>query len=69
MDETFIGNDRSVEPHVEKKGRGYHHKNKVLALIDRSMGKAKSLVIYEVKASTLIPIIQANVAREARPDR
>lgn len=66
VDETFIGNDRTVKPHGEKKGRGYHHKNKVLALVDRSTGKAKSLVVDDLKASTLIPIIQANVAREAR---
>jgi transposase-like protein len=37
VDETFIGNDRTVKPKHEKKGRGYHHKHKVLALVDRLM--------------------------------
>jgi len=66
VDETFIGNDRTVKPKGEKKGRGYHHKNKVLSLIDRNSGKARSLVVDNVKAATLIPIIRASVAREAR---
>ncbi len=34
-DETFIGNDRTVKPKGVKRGRGYAHKHKVLALIDR----------------------------------
>ena len=31
IDETFIGNDRTIKPHGEKKGRGYAHKHKVLS--------------------------------------
>jgi hypothetical protein len=33
VDETFIGNDRTIKPKHTKKGRGYAHKHKVLALI------------------------------------
>jgi transposase-like protein len=66
VDETFIGHDKTIKPKGEKKGRGFHHKNKVLSLVDRESGKARSLVVDDLKASTLIPIIQANVAREAR---
>jgi transposase-like protein len=66
VDETFIGNDRTIKPKGEKRGRGYHHKNKVLSLVDRSTGQARSLVVDDLKVSTLMPIIQANVAREAR---
>lgn len=28
VDETFIGNDRTIKPKGKKKGRGYHHKLK-----------------------------------------
>lgn len=66
VDETFIGHEKTIKPKGEKKGRGYHHKNKVLALVDRESGKARSLVVDDLKASTLLPIIQANVARKAR---
>jgi hypothetical protein len=33
VDEKFIGNNRSVKPRGEKKGRGYTHKHKVLAIV------------------------------------
>jgi hypothetical protein len=39
---------------------------KVLALVDRDSGKARTMVIDDVKATTLIPIVLENVAREAR---
>jgi transposase-like protein len=65
-DETFIGHDKSIKPKGEKRGRGFHHKNKVLALVDRTSGQVRSVVIDDMKASTIFPIIQANVAREAR---
>lgn len=66
VDETFIGNDRTIKPKGEKKGRGYHHKHKVLALVDRESGRARSMVVDDLKASTLAPIVRENVAREAR---
>ena len=66
VDETFIGHDKTIKPKGMKKGRGYHHKNKVLSLVDRTSGRAMSMVVDDVKASTLAPIIRANVAREAR---
>jgi transposase-like protein len=43
IDETFIGNDRAIKPKGEKKGRGYAHKHKVLALVDRKAGTARAL--------------------------
>ena len=43
VDETFIGHDRTIKPKGEKKGRGYAHKHKVLALVDRTSGRASSL--------------------------
>lgn len=66
VDETFIGNDRSVKPEGEKKGRGYAHKHKVLSLVDRTTGRAKSMVVDDLKAKTIVPILQENIAREAR---
>ena len=60
VDETFI---------VRIKGapvkRSFHHKNKVLALIDRDTGKARTMVVDKVNAATLMPIVKANIAREA----
>lgn len=66
VDETFIGNDRTIKPKGEKKGRGYHHKHKVLALVDRASGKARTMVVDDLKAKTLAPILRENIAKEAR---
>jgi transposase-like protein len=66
VDETFIGRDFNKKPKGEKKGRGYDHKNKVLSLVDRTTGQARSVVVDDLKAKTLMPILQANIAREAR---
>lgn len=61
VDETFIGKLKGVE-----KKRAFHHKMKVLALVDRDSGKARTMVIDNVKAETLMPLVIANVARETR---
>ncbi|UZK68658.1 IS1595 family transposase [Sphingomonas sp. S1-29] len=61
VDETFIGQLKGVQ-----KKRAFHHKMKVLALVDRDSGKARTMVIDNVNASTLMPIVLNNVAREAR---
>jgi transposase-like protein len=66
VDETFIGNDRTMKPKGEKKGRGYAHKHKVLTLIDRKAGTARTMVVDDLKAATLTPILQANIDRETR---
>lgn len=59
--ETFIGKLKGVE-----KKRVFHHKLKVLALADREAGKARTMVIDDVKAGALMPIVLENVARETR---
>lgn len=61
VDETFIGKLKGVE-----KRRAFHHKMKVLALVDRDSGKARTMAVDNVKAETLMPIVIANVSREAR---
>jgi transposase-like protein len=66
VDETFIGHDKTIKPKGERKGRGYHHKHKVLCLVDRDSGQARSMVVDDLKAATLAPIVRENVAKEAR---
>jgi transposase-like protein len=61
VDETFIGHK-----HRKAEGaRGYAHKNAMLTLIDRKSGKSKSFTVENVKASTLLPILRENIAKEA----
>jgi len=60
VDETFIGRIKGAP-----KKRAFHHKMKVLALVDRDTGKARTMVVDEVTAKTIMPIVKANVAREA----
>lgn len=61
VDETFIGRIKGAP-----KKRAFHHKMKVLALVDRDSGKARTMVIDNVNAATLMPVVKANVDREAR---
>jgi transposase-like protein len=60
IDETFIGK----KPGTEKR-RGYAHKNAVLSLVDRNSGQVRSFHVDGTSAKDLLPIIKANVAREA----
>ena len=61
VDETFIGR----EPGVPVK-RAFHHKLKVLTLVDRDTKQARSVVVDDLRPETLGPILAANIAREAR---
>ncbi|WP_341862634.1 IS1595 family transposase [Gymnodinialimonas sp. 57CJ19] len=60
VDETFIGR----EPGKPVR-RGVGHKMKVLTLVDRSTGRAKSVVVDDLKIKTLMPILEAHIAKEA----
>lgn len=61
IDETFIGKTD------DRKARGgFAHKNKVFSLIDRESGRARSVVVDNLKVKTLLPIIKANVSSVAR---
>jgi transposase-like protein len=60
-DETFIGR----EPGTVKLGGGITHKMKVLALVDRSTGRSRAMVIDRVNTETIKPILLQNIAREA----
>jgi transposase-like protein len=61
VDETFIGR----EPGTVIKGGGVGHKMKVLSLLDRESGQARSMVVDDLKPSTLMPILAENIAKEA----
>ena len=63
VDETFIGKEPGVTK--AKNARGGSHKMKMVTLVDRSTKRAKSIVVDDLKKSTLIPILQENIAREA----
>jgi hypothetical protein len=60
-DETFIGRKKGVP---KPKG-GYRHKNAVLSLVERG-GQVRSVHVPDVTAATLVPIVNANIAKEAR---
>jgi transposase-like protein len=62
VDETFIG----VDPAYTGPNSAYHGKIKVLALVDRSTGRAKSMVVDKLNAAEIAPILSDNIAREAR---
>lgn len=66
VDETFIGDDRDLKPKSEKKGRGYHHKHKVLSLVDRNTGQKWPTVVDDLSAKTLLPILRRNITEETR---
>lgn len=59
-DETFIGRKKGVPVQ-----RGGAHKNAVLSLVERG-GKVRSVHVENVKAKTLLPIVQANIDKEAK---
>ena len=58
VDETFIGQEDNMP-----KRRGYAHKRKVLSLVDRESGEARSIVIDSLKAANHCPDLE----REYRP--
>lgn len=60
VDETFIGKKKDAP-----KNRRYAHKHAVLTLVERG-GAARSFHVDGVKVKDLLPILQANMAREAR---
>ena len=62
VDETFIG---KVDSFPRQARGGVAHKMKVLSLVDRNSGRARSVKIEAVTLKEIEPIIAANVAREA----
>jgi transposase-like protein len=60
-DETFIGR---IDGRTAK--QGYHHKYKILALVDRDSGRSRAYVVDSVSAPAIAPIVLGNMSREAR---
>jgi transposase-like protein len=63
VDETFFGDDPDM-PSPTKHTR-VHNKNKIVTLVDRASGRAKSYVVDRLNTATITEIVSANVAREA----
>ncbi len=61
VDETFLWNEPGIPKH-----RGYAHKRKILSLVDRESGEARSVVIDDLSAKGVVPILKENIAHEAR---
>jgi transposase-like protein len=61
VDETFIGRQKG-----KPKKRAYHHKMKVLTLVDRETRQARSVVVENIRPATIAPILRESMAREAR---
>ena len=59
-DETFIGRKKGMP-----KRRGTGHKHAVLSLVERG-GEVRSVHVDDVKADTLVGIVNRNIDREAR---
>nr|NUR37554.1 IS1595 family transposase [Sphingomonas sp.] len=60
VDETYIGNRKNQGNY---RG-GYQHKMKVLSLVERGTGRARSVHVEQVNINTVLPIVKANIARE-----
>lgn len=64
VDETFWGNSKR-KGRDSKKGRGYHHKEKIFTLVERG-GEARSFHVPAVNAKTLKPIMLEQIAEDAQ---
>lgn len=63
VDETFIGTDKQRD---NKGLRRPSHMNKVLSLVDRESGQVRSYVVDDLRVTTIVPILNENIAKEAR---
>lgn len=66
VDETFFGQDPDARPTPKHANKTWVEKNKVLTLVDRESGTARSFVVDSLKATEIAPILRANIAKEAR---
>ena len=63
VDETYIGFDPDHPVQEGQKVR-WPHKNKMISLIDRNTGRARSYIVDKVDVKTVADILTANVSRE-----
>ncbi len=65
VDETFLGRDPDQKPPRRGKvARGIHHKMKILSLIDRDAARARSMVVDDLNAKTLMPLLRKNIKKQ-----
>jgi transposase-like protein len=60
VDETYIGREPGAPV-----GAGGDHKMKVVSLVDRSSGRARSMVVDDITSKVIGEIVAANMTREA----
>lgn len=61
VDETYWGNNGKQRPGA----RGYAHKMKILSIVDRD-GEKRSFHLPDVKARTVLPLLEQHVDRRSR---
>jgi transposase-like protein len=66
VDETYVGKDPAFPLAPDMRAYGNRQKYKVLSLVDRTSGQARSFVVDDMKAKSVHPIVRGNLAREAR---
>jgi transposase-like protein len=62
VDETFIG---QVPGDAPKSKMAIRNMNKVMTLVERNTGRARSIVVTDFKLSTIEPILFGNIAPQA----
>ncbi|MCH8977214.1 MAG: IS1595 family transposase [Proteobacteria bacterium] len=60
VDETFIGGKSKKKA---KGARGYHHKDKILSLVERG-GRARSFHVPSISSKVIFPILKEHIARD-----
>ena len=60
-DETFIGNKTGVE----RARGGFRHKMKVVSLLDKETGRARSIHVAGIEPNEVANIVRVNVARDS----
>ncbi|UTP39589.1 IS1595 family transposase [Phenylobacterium sp. LH3H17] len=65
VDETFIGTDPGAPAPKKGKPRGIKQMQKVVSLVERETGRARSVVIDNYSLSDITLVVEANLHREA----
>lgn len=66
VDETYIGRKAGEAGVKAYKAHGSAHKNRVVSLIDRDTGAARSMVSNGLAKDEVAQIVRANIAKEAK---
>jgi transposase-like protein len=66
VDETYIGRKAGAAGVKARKASGSAHKNRVIALIDRDTGAARSMPANGLAKDEVAQIVRANIAKEAK---